>query len=206
MKKNHFALLLLCALTFGCSMQKNNLPVQVEVGEALFVTLPTPAMLGHSLNVSQLITAQWAQTKQQKLQMQLQVDAKRVVLVGFSAWGSPILRLTYTGEQIQTSVMAGLEDKLPKPEQVLLNLMLALWPVSSWQKPLDQIGWKLIERGLLRKLIDQQGNIVAEVRYQTRPAIAGLIQFRHHQLNYTISIETHKTDSETETDSETQRQ
>jgi len=102
--------------------------------------------------------------------------------------------------------MAGLEDKLPKPEQVLLNLMLALWPVSSWQKPLDQIGWKLIEQGLLRKLIDQQGNIVSEVRYQTRPAIAGLIEFRHHQLNYTISIETHKTDSEAETDSETQRQ
>lgn len=195
MKKNYFYLFLLCALMSACSMQKNNLPVQVKVSDTLFVTLPTPEMLGHSLNVSQLITAQWAQTKQQKLQMQLQVDPQRVVLVGFSAWGAPVLKLTYTGEQIQTSVMAGLEDKLPKPEQVLLNLMLSIWPVRAWQKPLDQIGWKLTEHGLLRKLIDQKGNIVAEVSYQTRPAIDGLIQFKHHQLNYIITIETHKTDA-----------
>jgi hypothetical protein len=194
MKKNHFSLLLLCALMSACSMQKNKLPVQVEVSDTLFVTLPTPAMLGYSLNVSQLITAQWAQTKQKKLQMQLQVDSEHVVLVGFSAWGAPILRLTYTGEQIQTSVMSGLEDKLPKPQQVLLNLMLSLWPVSAWQKPLDQIGWQLVERDLSRQLIDQQGNIVAEVTYQTSPAIDGLIQFKHHQLNYIITIETHKTD------------
>ena len=126
MKKNHFPILLLCALMSACSMQKNKLPVQVEVSDTLFVTLPTPAMLGYSLNVSQLITAQWAQTKQKKLLMQLQVDSKRVILVGFSAWGAPILRLTYTGEQIQTSVMAGLEDKLPKPQQVLLNLMFRI--------------------------------------------------------------------------------
>jgi hypothetical protein len=196
MNKNYFSLLLLCALMSACSMQKNNLPVKVEVSDALFVTLPTPAMLGHSLNLSQLITVQWAQTKQQKLQMQLQVDSEHVVLVGFSAWGAPILRLTYTGERIQTSVMAGLENKLPKPQQVLLNLMLSLWPVTAWQKPLDKIGWKLIEQGLLRQLMDQKGNIIAEVSYQTRPAIDGLIRFKQHQLNYTITIETHKTDSE----------
>ncbi|MFT6925907.1 MAG: hypothetical protein ACJAZP_001499 [Psychromonas sp.] len=193
MKKNCF-ILLLCTLLFACSMQKKQLPVQVEVGEGLFVTLPTPAMLGHSLNVSQLISAQWGQTKQQKLQMQLQVDSDRVVLVGFSAWGAPLLKLTYTGERIQTSVMAGLENKLPKPQQVLLNLMLSLWPVSAWQKPLDNIGWKLTEQGLLRQLIDQKGNIVAEIRYQSRPATDGLIEFKHRQLNYIITIETQKID------------
>ncbi|MFT6984727.1 MAG: hypothetical protein ACJAT7_000528 [Psychromonas sp.] len=171
-------------------------PVQVEVDQGVFVTLPKPAQLGQTLNVSQLITAQWGDAKEQKLLVQLQVDKQSVVLAGFSAWGVRILSLTYSGDEIQTYLLSGLADSLPKPEQVLFNVMISIWPVNAWQKPLAEIGWQLKETGLQRLLIDQKGQIIATVTYQRKPYIDGTIVFKHHMLDYSITIETQKSDAD----------
>ena len=183
---------LLVALLSGCSMQPKTYPVLVEIDDAIFVSLPKPAELKQSLNVSQLITAQWGQGKQQKLQVQLQVDKQQVVLAGFSAWGARLLSLNYSGKEIQTSVLSGLTDTLPKPEQVLFNVMLSIWPIESWQAPLSKIGWQLIESPLGRKLLDNNGQVIIDVTYQRLPYIDGVIVFKHYKLDYTITIETNK--------------
>lgn len=173
-------------------MHPTTIPVQVEVNKGVLVSLPKPAELGQTINVSQLITAQWGDNKQQKLLMQLQVDQQSVVLAGFSAWGARILSLTYTGEEIQTSVLNGLAAKLPQPEQVLFNVMLSIWPVETWQKPLEKIGWQLVEQGLKRELLNENGQVIADISYQTQPYIDGLIVFKHHTFDYIITIETNK--------------
>ncbi len=180
-------------------MQPQTHPVQVEVNKDVFVTLPKPAELGERLNVSQLITAQWGHAegnKEQKLPVQLQVDQQSVVLAGFSAWGARIISLSYSGEEIQTYVLSGLADTLPKPEQVLFNVMISIWPVESWSAPLAQIGWSLVESDFERFLLDENGQIVASVSYQAHPYIDGIIVFKHLQLNYTITIETSKSDTD----------
>ena len=173
-------------------------PVQVEVDKGIFVTLPMPEELGQTLNVSQLITAQWGDAKQQKLQVQLQVDKQSVVLAGFSAWGARILSLSYSGYEIQTYLLSGLADSLPKPEQVLFNVMISIWPVKAWQKPLAQIGWTLKETGLQRLLMNEKGEVIATVTYQTKPYIDGTIVLKHHRLDYSITIETKKSDAHRE--------
>lgn len=166
--------------------------VQVEVDKGVFVRLPQPIELGQELNVSQLLTAQWGENKEQKLLMQLQVDQKSVVLAGFSAFGARILSISYSGKEIKSSVLTGLGDKLPKPEQVLFNVMLSIWPVNAWSKPLGKIGWELAEQGLKRELMDQNGQIIAEINYQRQPYINGIIVFKHNVLDYSITIETKK--------------
>lgn len=183
-------------LLAGCSMQPATHPVQVEVNEGVFIRLPEPAELGHTLNVSQLISAQWGEGKQQKLMVQLQADSKQVVLAGFSAWGARLLSLSYSGEEIQTYTLNGLADTLPKPEQVLFNLMLSIWPVDAWRKPLRDIGWQLVEKGLKRELVNEKGQVIVQITYQTRPYINGVIKFKHQQLDYTITIETNKSDND----------
>ncbi len=186
-------------LLSACSMQPQTHPVQVEVNPGIFVTLPKPAELGQDLNISQLITAQWGQeegNKVQKLPVQLQVDQHSVVLAGFSSWGARIISLSYSGEEIQTYVLSGLADTLPKPEQVLFNVMISIWPVESWSAPLAQIGWSLIESDFERFLVDQNGQTVATVTYQAHPYIDGIIVFKHLKLNYTITIETSRSDAE----------
>ena len=42
--------------------------------------------------------------------------------------------------------MAGLGNTLPKPEQVLFNLMITLYPLDVWQPRLQQTGWTLTEQ------------------------------------------------------------
>ncbi|WP_028864491.1 DUF3261 domain-containing protein [Psychromonas aquimarina] len=190
---------ILIMMLSACSMQPQTHPVQVEVNKDVFVTLPKPAELGERLNVSQLITAQWGHAegnKEQKLPVQLQVDQQSVVLAGFSAWGARIISLSYSGEEIQTYVLSGLADTLPKPEQVLFNVMISIWPVESWSAPLAQIGWSLVESDFERFLLDENGQIVASVSYQAHPYIDGIIVFKHLQLNYTITIETSKSDTD----------
>lgn len=183
-----------CSLQPITNVDSVNKQVQVEISSNQFVDLPLPEQLQQTLNVSQLITAQWGEGSKQKLLVQLQVDQQQVVLAGFSAWGVKLLSLNYvknqTGNQIETSVMTGLGETLPSPEQVLFNVMLAIWPNQAWQAPLDNIGWRLQETELQRLLLDQQGDVVISIDYQKTPYLDGTITFKHHRLHYTILIET----------------
>ncbi|TEW54090.1 DUF3261 domain-containing protein [Psychromonas sp. RZ22] len=186
--------ILLSACSMQPKMQQATHPVQVEITPGQFVNLPQPKELQQNVNVSQLITAQWGEANQQQMLTQLQVDQEKVVLAGFSAWGVKLLSLTYLGEdggnKIETNVIAGFADKLPQPEQVLFNVMLSIWPKSSWDKPLAAIGWKLKETALQRLLIDQNGKVVVTIDYQKKTHLDGKITFKHQGLNYTVIIET----------------
>ena len=171
-------------------MQPTSHPIQVEVSENHFVTLPLPAELQQDINVSQLISAQWAEEKQQKLLVQLQVNKKQVVFAGFSAWGMKLLSLHYSGEEIKTDILAGLSETLPKPEQVLFNIMLAIWPIEAWKPSLTAIGWQLQEQGLQRLLLDENNQVIVTIDYQKMPYLDGRISLHHHVLDYTVIIET----------------
>tara|TARA_R110001583_G_scaffold6499_9_gene32920 strand:+ start:14859 stop:15467 length:609 start_codon:yes stop_codon:yes gene_type:complete len=189
-----FSSIILSACSLQPALEQVKQRVAVEISSGVFVSLPKPAQLKQVLNVSQLITAHWnnegKEQRQQKLLVQLQVDQEQVVLAGFSSWGARILSLNYSAEQINTYVMTGLADTLPKPEQVLFNVMLSIWPVEAWIIPLQQIGWQLKETALQRLLIDDQGQVIVEINYQKKPYLTGLISFKHLMLNYQVDIET----------------
>lgn len=185
------SLLLLTACSLQPALVQKNKNIQVEVSPEVWVDLPKPSELQQTLNVSQLISAQWAeQQQQQKLIVQLQVDQQQVVLAGFSSWGARILSLNYSDQKIQTYVMAGLSESLPKPEQVLFNVMLSIWPIEAWQAPFKKVGWQLVENNLQRQLINDHGDIVIEINYQKTPYLSGIITFKHLILDYQIIIET----------------
>lgn len=182
-------LFFLMTVLSGCASKPEPLANQVNIAPDTYVTLPAPAALGQTLTASQLITAQWAGQSHQ-LPVQLQVDHQKIALAGFSSWGSRILSLTYENQTIEASVLPGLGDTLPQPEQVLFNLMLTLWPADAWHNPLQTIGWQLIEISQHRQLIDDRGNVVADVDYKATPHLAGDIVFTHYPLGYTITIKT----------------
>lgn len=182
-------LTLMLMVISGCASQPKPQSNQVSIAPDTYVTLPAPAALGQTLTTSQLITAQWAEQTHQ-LPVQLQVDDQKIALAGFSPWGSRILSLTYEDQVIEASVLPGLGETLPKPEQVLFNLMLTLWPVDAWRSPLQNVGWQLVETSHNRQLIDEKGNIIADIDYKATPHLAGDIVFTHHPQGYTITIKT----------------
>ena len=195
----HSFILLSFTILTGCSSLTSNGPekaqAKVEIEKGVWVALPAPRDLGYSLSASQLISVSYQNTTNQ-LPTQLQVSDDKVVLAGFSSWGSRILSLEYANNQIDSHVMAGLGGVLPQPEQVLFNLMITLWPVEVWQPSLSKIGWTLTEKnhddsqGKRRQLLNDKGEVVADIHYQNNNALKGDITFINPSLGFTIKIKT----------------
>ncbi|MCF1439899.1 MAG: DUF3261 domain-containing protein, partial [Shewanella sp.] len=166
---------------------------QVELAPGVCITLPSAAEYGGSLTASQLINIRWQQDgkmQSRTLPVQLQITEQKLALAGFSSWGSRILSLTYENGQITTAVLPGLGDTLPKPEQVALNLMLTLWPISAWDKSLAGTGWQLQQQGLSRQLLTPQGQVRIQIDYSAADKLAGPITFRDKPLGLEITITT----------------
>ncbi|MEZ9004519.1 DUF3261 domain-containing protein [Vibrio splendidus] len=177
----------------ACSMvSQQPTGASVSINNDTELALPLPAELGYSLTASQLISATW-ETDTQQLPVQVEVTADKVVLAGFSSWGTRILSLQYQNQVINTQVLSGLGATLPQPEQVLFNLMLTLWPTEAWTQPLQTIGWHLVDTDNTRTVFDDDQQAIIRIEYQARanePKLSGDIVFKHLIQGYTITIQT----------------
>ncbi len=186
--------LLVCLLLTACSLQPQTSSTQVEISPDVWVELPKPIELGQSITASQLISARWldehGQMQAQQLPVQLQINNQHIVLAGFSSWGTRILSLDYNGENIETQVLSGLESTLPKPEQVLFNLMITLWPRNAWEAPLNKVRWAIVDEGNKRIVYNSNNQAVLEITYLGESPLEGDIQFLNIPLDYAITIKT----------------
>lgn len=180
-------------LLSACSMvSQQPTGASVSINNDTKLALPLPAELGYSLTASQLISATW-ETDTQQLPVQVEVTADKVVLAGFSSWGTRILSLQYQNQVINTQVLSGLGATLPQPEQVLFNLMLTLWPTEAWTQPLQTIGWHLVDTDNTRTVFDDDQQAIIRIEYQAKanePKLSGDIVFKHLIQGYTITIQT----------------
>ncbi|MDH5978698.1 DUF3261 domain-containing protein [Vibrio splendidus] len=183
----------LSLLLSACSMvSQQPTGASVAIDKDTELALPLPAELGYSLTASQLISATW-ETDTQQLPVQVEVTADKVVLAGFSSWGTRILSLQYQNQVINTQVLSGLGATLPQPEQVLFNLMLTLWPTEAWTQPLQTIGWHLVDTDNTRTVFDDDQQAIIRIEYQAKanePKLSGDIVFKHLIQGYTITIQT----------------
>lgn len=178
---------------FGCATAPTSTTPTVEITSQKQVHLPSPEMLGYSLNANQLIEATWhidGQSRSEQLPVQLQVSEEKLLLAGFSSWGTRILSLTYQDDQITSEVLPGLGGVLPAPEQVLFNLMITLWPVSAWEAPLNKVRWQVVDNYNSRAIFDNNGEKIIDIQYSNKDRLAGEIVFHHLIDNYTIKITT----------------
>ncbi|GAD88481.1 hypothetical protein VHA01S_005_00840 [Vibrio halioticoli NBRC 102217] len=157
------------------------------------VYLPTPDSLGYSLSASQLIEATWHNGKSdrtEQLPVQLQVTQDKLVLAGFSSWGTRILSLEYQGDKISSEVLTGLDGVLPAPEQVLFNLMITLWPTSAWEAPLNAVQWQILDTDNNRSIYNSDGKEIIHIQYSNKDKLSGKIIFHNLIDDYTITITT----------------
>ena len=176
----------------GCANQVTTVPTenwQVEIAPDVWVSMPEPSDLGYTLDASQLISAKW-QGQTNQLPVQLQVNEDKLVLVGFSSWGTRILSLEYQDDKVDSQILAGIDSQEIMPEKILFNLMLTLWPVESWEQPLSNIGWTLVDTPKHRQLLNVNGEAVIDIQYSAMPHLEGEILFSDNKLGYFISIKT----------------
>ena len=173
----------------GCVSREGKRGNTVQVTPGVTVAMPLPAQLGYNLTASQLVTVEYDGERHQ-LPVQLEVEAGRLALAGFSSWGQRIMSLTYEKRVISTLVMSGLAEKLPDPGQVLFNVMLSLWPPEAWNPLLTSVGWRLKVGPKQRLLINDQGDIVVTIRYESELHLDGAILFVNHPLKLKVTIKT----------------
>ncbi|WP_325891702.1 DUF3261 domain-containing protein [Grimontia sp. NTOU-MAR1] len=164
----------------------------VEIAPDKFVSLPAPSDFQGTVSVNQLITAKWSDTTQ-VLPVHLEITGSDVVLVGFSSWGTRLLTINYDGHTLEKENLTGLGVVMPDGKQVLMNLMLTLWPTSSWQTHLSQIGWQLVDDAATRTLIDENGETVVKIQYDEPKVAGGIpadIKFEQVRQHYQIQIQT----------------
>ncbi|MDW6001856.1 DUF3261 domain-containing protein [Vibrio mangrovi] len=183
----------------GCSSLSRDAAGQVEISPGITVRLPLPESLGSQLTASQLIQANWTTKQGEKqsnqLPVRLQVSPGQIAVAGFSSWGTRLTSLKYQVDdagkvEIQTQTLPGLQGQLPDPKQILLNLMLTLWPQEAWEKSLQPIHWHMIDHDKQRIITDNQGNKIIIINYDQPQPLDGNIQFTNLKIGYEIRIKT----------------
>lgn len=155
----------------GCASAPAPAPTGTEsAAGALHVALPASA-LGCRLAVQQQLTVQPPGQSAQMLDALLEVDEQHVRLALFHM-GQRIGLLDWDGQQLHTDLSRWWPQQL-KPQQVLSDMQLALWPAAAIARALPQ-GWVLEEmdsgrsyshNGSERILVKAESNDALLIRY-----------------------------------------
>ncbi|KLG12624.1 hypothetical protein YA49_04640 [Enterobacter cloacae subsp. cloacae] len=149
------------------------------------VTLPPPGITP-AIRSQQLLTGRFnGQT--QSLLVLLNADGQKVTLAGLSSVGIRLFLATYdnTGIHTEQSVVM---PQLPPASQVLADVMLSHWPLSTWQPQLPK-GWTLKDTGTRRELRNPDGKLVTEIVYLQRNGKREPISIAQHVFKYHITIQ-----------------
>lgn len=149
------------------------------------VTLPYPYM-DKEVHKQQLLTATVGDRKE-SLMTAIDIKNGQIVLVGLSPIGIRLFKATYDGKTIIVEQSIHLPE-LPPANQVLADIMLSYWPLTSWQ-PLLPNGWTLVDIDNKRLLKDEDQQLIMEISYHLIGQDRVPIDISNHYFNYHINIQ-----------------
>ncbi|CAH0991511.1 hypothetical protein SIN8267_01617 [Sinobacterium norvegicum] len=150
--------------------------------------LPAPADANVTGSFQQLIQVQHNET-QQLLIASIEVNADHLTVVVLHPSGIRLMSAEYDGETIrqQQLMMPGVDIRA---EQVLKDIMLALWPMASWQPYLQQQGWVMADDGRQRLVSRADGEPVYRIKYHGEASQRwySSLTLEQLQFNYHLAI------------------
>ena len=178
-----FLLLAVVLLTAACAT-KNPAPT-AWISKNIQVSLPKPHR-ATALHTQQLLSTT-VDDKTHSLIVLLDADKDQIALVGLSPLGIRLFKATYDQKGIRSEQSIPFV-KLPPASQVLADIMLANWPIATWQGHLPE-NWTLEDKENKRYLKDEQQNLIIEISYQTKDTVRSPIAIVHHVFGYSIQLE-----------------
>ena len=165
-------------------------PKDVEkVSPPPFLSL-SPASLGRSLSLSQLVTGEH-DGKIYKIRYELDITPDRIAIVGLSPLGVTLFTILQENGQLTT------EQHIKRQvgfdlRYTLFDLYLTYWPRGILQAALPRIRMQLYEAtdGSIRRVRDMRGEMIAEITYPPEHARKGEIIIQHFNIPYRLRIET----------------
>ena len=172
----HLAVLAMFALLAGCATTP---PPQARLG----LKLP-PAALGTSISVQQHLKVERA-GRTDDLDVALQVEPDAIDVVGL-AFGQRVLTMRYDGKEL-TSWRHVMLPAQVRPEDVLEDMQLTLWPAESIATALPP-GWRVAEQGATRTLY--MGNEpIMRIAYSGSPRWSGTVVLENLRYHYKLTIQ-----------------
>jgi len=172
------ALLLMLALLLAACATTSPAPARLSLRLA-------PSTLGASIARQQHLTVE-REGRIEELDAALEIDENHLQLVGL-AFGQRVMTISYDGRELNSWRHVMLPSQV-RPEDVLSDIQLTLWPSEEINKALPS-GWRLEDDGLRRTLYFGSETI-AVVRYQQMPRWSGTVVLDNVRYHYRLTIQS----------------
>lgn len=162
-------------------------PPRLEPAKDSLKLLP-PESLGASRSARQRLHGSFAE-REETLQCVVAVDPGHISLVALSATGTRIFSLGYDGRKLDAAIspLAALQLK---PERILSDMQLALWPLASLQQALVGSAWKINEPVAGTRRLRHGGRLIAEVHYSGTDPWRGRFWLSNFEFGYSLMVES----------------
>lgn len=178
-------LLFLITLLCGCQHSPPSVTQPMAwLAPGTKVNLPPPS-LAEPIRSQQMLTGHF-KGKSQSLVVMLDANSDKLSLAGLSPLGIRLFMLNYDSQGLHTE-QSIVVPHLPPASQVLSDVMLSFYPISSWQHYLPR-GWRLSDEGDIRQLNDPKGKTIMTIRYRIIKQQRLPVSLEQHAFGYQISI------------------
>ncbi len=181
----HCLVLLLALAGAGCSAVPA--PEPATEGAPEQPPLLAPATLGASRDSGQILRAAFGE-HEAVLRCVVRVTPQQIDVVALTALGQRALSLDWNGKdwKVETAPMV---PAALRPEWLLADLQLALWPLPALQAAYAPAGWEVSEPGGSVRRLRHDGRLVAEVEYADADPWKGRYWISNFRFGYALAIE-----------------
>lgn len=183
----HKALLMTVALLAACGTTP---AVRGTAAAAQAWPLLAPSTLGSTLSASQRLRAAYAD-QELSLDCAIDVTAGRITVIGLAPAGPRVFTVNYDGQRVESETSAGVPAAL-KPERLLNDLQLALWPKAALERAFDHSRWRLAEPDPRTRRLLRDGTLVAEVHYADADPWSGRLWLVNFDGGYSLAVESQR--------------
>jgi Protein of unknown function (DUF3261) len=170
----------------GCSLLPSTLvsssPSSPSVLPAPSYPLLSPATYGRSYVAQHLLEGQ-AHGEDFTLQIHVEIDPDRILLLGFTPWQTRAFVLRYDGTTVDFENFTNREMPFP-PARILSDLQQVLWPNLP-----NHNEWHVVDDPQTHeRRVTFQDRLITRIRYQGVPPMQGVVELDNVALGYQLRI------------------
>jgi len=177
-------LILILLLLSGCLSKYQNSIEHVSVADTVNYTLLPTIPFSNGLTLTQSATVTY-QDESHDLIFHTEITNRQLTMVGLSPTGTRLFTIVMQEGSVNAEGFSSLIDAI-KPEYLLADLQLSLWPQDQLNQNLS--GAVVKEPRPLTRNVVQANNTIITVHYSEAEYYKGDIQFTHHQRGYNLSL------------------
>ena len=175
--------MLAVAAMAGCATQPSA-PATATVEQP---PLLPPATLGGTRNAQQILRVAFGE-HEAVLRCVVHASPERIEVLALTALGQRAISVAWDGKDWKVETAPMVPSAL-KPEWMLTDLQLALWPLPVLQAAYHAAGWEVTEPGGGVRRLRHNGQLIAEVDYADADPWHGRYWISNFRFDYALAIE-----------------